>query len=116
MAHIGQTPAPTALQGSFSYFDSGKRPSSEEPERFYHGFVPGLTVDLASAYMITSNRESGFGRYDVMIEPKDKKQDALILEFKVHDPAEEKTLEDTVAAALKQKDFRHGETRVWKKS
>lgn len=57
---------------TFSYFDSGEQPSSEQPERFYHGFVLGLIVDLADDYVITSNRESGFGRYDVMIEPKDK--------------------------------------------
>ena len=87
----------------FSYFDTGKRPSGEEPERFYHGFVLGLIVDLQSRYLITSNRESGFGRYDVVLEPKHPKQDdALILEFKIHDPEDEATLKDTVAAALTQ--------------
>ena len=86
----------------FSYFDSGKRPSDEAPERFYHGFVLGLIVDLARDYVVTSNRESGFGRYDVMIEPKDKAKDAFILEFKVHDPEDEKDLKETVEAALKQ--------------
>ncbi|MCI8897814.1 MAG: AAA family ATPase, partial [Lachnospiraceae bacterium] len=56
---------------TFSYFDSGKRPSGDtEPERFYHGFVLGLMVDLSDRYSITSNRESGFGRYDVMLEPR----------------------------------------------
>lgn len=73
-----------------------------EPERFYHGFVLGLMVDLADRYSITSNRESGFGRYDVMLEPRDKADDAFVLEFKVHDPEEEHSLEDTVTAALKQ--------------
>lgn len=58
-----------ALQ-TFSYFDSGKKPSEEEPERFYHGFVLGLMVELADKYVLTSNRESGFGRYDVMLEPR----------------------------------------------
>ena len=92
----------TAL-ATFSCFDSGNRPSeASEPERFYHGFVLGLMVDLADRYSITSNRESGFGRYDVMLEPRDKADDAFILEFKVHDPEEEHSLEDTVAAALKQ--------------
>ena len=86
----------------FSYFDSGKKPSDEAPERFYHGFVLGLIVDLSTEYVVTSNRESGFGRYDVMIEPKDIKKDAFLLEFKVHDPDDEKDLKDTVQSALKQ--------------
>ena len=88
----------------FSYFDSGKRPSDEAPERFYHGFVLGLIVDLSKDYIVTSNRESGFGRYDVMIEPKDRTKDAYILEFKVHDPEDEKDLKETVVAALQQID------------
>lgn len=90
-----------ALQ-TFSYFDTGKHPSAEESERFYHGFVLGLVVELAGDYIITSNRESGFGRYDMVIEPKDKAKDAMILEFKVHDPEAEKTLKDTVQSALLQ--------------
>ncbi len=87
---------------TFSYFDTGKRPSLEEPERFYHGFVLGLMVELAGRYVILSNRESGFGRYDVVLEPLRKEDKAYILEFKVHDPEDEKTLEDTVKAALMQ--------------
>ena len=87
---------------TFSYFDTGKGPLGDEPERFYHGFVLGLLVDLSSEYVVTSNRESGFGRYDVMIEPKDISKDAVILEFKVHDPEDEKSLADTVQAALTQ--------------
>ena len=88
---------------TFSYFDTGNRPSGEEPERFYHGFVLGLIVDLQNRYVITSNRESGFGRYDVLLEPKNcSKDDAIILEFKVYDPDGEKTLEDTVKDALNQ--------------
>ena len=88
---------------TFSYFDTGKRPSGEEPERFYQGFVLGLIVDLQNRYVITSNRESGFGRYDVLLEPKNcSKDDAIILEFKVYDPDGEKTLEDTVKDALNQ--------------
>ena len=86
----------------FSSFDTGNRPSGAEPERFYHGFVLGLMVDLRNRYVITSNRESGFGRYDVMLEPKDKADDAFILEFKVLNRRREQTLEDTVAAALAQ--------------
>jgi hypothetical protein len=87
---------------TFSYFDTGKNPSETEPERFYHGFVLGLMVDLGKDYLITSNRESGFGRYDVMLEAKDRNGEAIILEFKVHDPYDEQTLEDTVQAALAQ--------------
>ena len=91
-----------ALQ-TFSYFDTGKQPYGAEPERFYHGFVLGLMVELADAYYITSNRESGFGRYDVVLEPKNPaKHDAMILEFKVKNKRREQTLEETVAAALKQ--------------
>ena len=87
---------------TFSYFDTGKKPSEEaEPERFYHGFVLGLLVDLRERYTVTSNRESGFGRYDVLLEPKNNSDYAYILEFKVHDP-EEGTLSDTVQAALQQ--------------
>ena len=88
---------------TFSYFDTGKSPCGPEPERFYHGFVLGLLVDLRDRYEVLSNRESGFGRYDVMIKPKDiEKDDAYILEFKVHDPEDEETLADTVEAAHKQ--------------
>lgn len=87
----------------FSYFDTGERPSGAEPERFYHGFVLGLTVDLQGRYVITSNRESGFGRYDVVMEPRDvSRDDAVILEFKVHRPKKENSLEETVQAALAQ--------------
>lgn len=88
--------------GTFSYFDTGTKPSEREPERFYHGFVLGLMVELNDRYVITSNRESGFGRYDVMLEPK-KQDDLIILEFKVQDTyCGEKELADTVKAALKQ--------------
>lgn len=92
-----------ALQ-TFSYFYTGNRPSGKEPERFYHGFVLGLIVDLDGRYTVTSNRESGFGRYDVVLEPLNKKDYAYILEFKVHDSAYETTLKNTVAAALTQID------------
>ncbi len=88
---------------TFSYFDTGARASEyTEPERFYHGFVLGLLVELRERYILTSNRESGYGRYDVVLEPRRKEEPAMILEFKVHDPDEEKTLEDTVQAALAQ--------------
>ena len=87
---------------TFSSFDTGKNPSRQEPERFYHGFVLGLMVDLSGRYVLTSNRESGFGRYDVMLEPLQEPDDAFILEFKIYQPAKEKSMEDTVQAALRQ--------------
>ena len=95
----------------FSYFDTGKSPSGQEPERFYHGFVLGLIVELQGRYVITSNRESGFGRYDVLLEPKNPAEDdAIILEFKVHDPEDEQTLRDTVQEALNQIERRRYDT------
>jgi len=89
---------------TFSFFDTGKGPSaSAEPERFYHGLVLGLMVDLQDKYHITSNRESGFGRYDIMLEPVEIGQsDAIILEFKVIDPESEADLNATVNSALEQ--------------
>lgn len=87
---------------TFSYFDTGKDPSGAQPEKFYHGFVLGLLVELKGRYRLTSNRESGFGRYDVMLEPLKQEDDAMILEFKVFNPRREQTLEDTVKAALAQ--------------
>ena len=88
---------------TFSHFDTGKHPSGKtQPERFYHGFVLGLLVELRDSYDIRSNRESGYGRYDVMIIPRDHKQVAYVLEFKALDTDEENCLEDTVQAALHQ--------------
>ena len=88
---------------TFSYFDTGNHPSGVEPERFYHGFVLGMIVDLQSRYIITSNGESGFGRYDIMLEPRHPQEDdAIILEFKVFNARRENSLEDTVQAALDQ--------------
>ncbi len=87
----------------FSSFDTGKRPSRRsEPERFYHGFVLGLLVELNGRYVITSNRESGFGRYDVQLEPQNREDDAILIEFKVRNPQKEQTLEDTLQNALEQ--------------
>ena len=87
----------------FSSFDTGKRPSDKQPERFYHGFVLGLMAEFADQYVITSNRESGFGRYDIMLEPRNAEYDAMLIEFKVQSE-EEKELSDTVQAALQQID------------
>lgn len=91
-----------ALQ-TFSYFDTGHRASGAEPERFYHGFVLGLLVDLQDRYYVKSNRESGFGRYDVMLEPKHPgHENAVILEFKARSTRKEKSLEETAQSALEQ--------------
>ena len=94
-----------ALQ-TFSSFDSGKKESAKKaPENFYHGFVLGLMVDQTENYLIISNRESGYGRYDIMLEPIDKSNEKLpgiVIEFKVINPKKETTLEDTVEAALEQ--------------
>ena len=88
---------------TFSSFDAGKKPSEKsQPERFYHGFVLGLLVELRDRYQIRSNRESGYGRYDVMLTPVTEVDDAIVIEFKVHEPDEEETLQDTVRGALEQ--------------
>ena len=91
---------------TFSSFDSGKHNSERKaPENFFHGFVLGLIVDQTENYVITSNRESGYGRYDIMLEPIDKtneKYPGIVIEFKVINPRKESSLEETVEAALKQ--------------
>ncbi len=100
-------------QDIFSYFDTGTKPSkTAKPERFYHGFVLGLIVELFDWYFITSNRESGYGRYDVMLKPKNKTDDAIIIEFKVRDAKKEDTLEDTVKTALEQIEEMHYEANM----
>ena len=90
----------------FSSFDTGRGPSGKRPECFYHGFVLGLMVELSDRYVITSNRESGFGRYDVMLEPRMAEggiasNDGILMEFKVQEE-DEKELSDTVRNALRQ--------------
>ena len=88
---------------TFSSFDTGRRPSGKtQPERFYHGFVLGLLADLRERYQIRSNRESGYGRYDVMLVPLNQQDKAIVIEFKVHEPDEESSLQDTVQSALDQ--------------
>ena len=94
----------TVTLSIFSSFDTGKEPSEEKnPERFYHGFVLGLLVDKAPDYVLRSNRESGYGRYDVVMEPKNREDVAVIMEFKVQNAAAgEDSLEATADAALLQ--------------
>lgn len=97
----------------FSSFDTGKNPSGRaEPERFYHGFVLGLMVELSDRYVITSNRESGYGRYDVMLEPKEKDKPAFILEFKAVHTGRGETLEKAVETALEQIEKRQYEAAL----
>lgn len=106
-AYMGQV-----AESVFSSFDSGEKPSARAPERFYHGFVLGLLVDLRCRYKVLSNRESGFGRYDVMLKPLNEADDGIILEFKVYNPKREKDLEETVQNALRQIDDRRYEQEL----
>ena len=79
----------------FSYMDVGENTA----ENFYHAFVLGMLVGLKDTYYVNSNRESGYGRYDIMLEPKDKTQNAFIMEFKILKDEEEKTIEETLENA-----------------
>ena len=102
-------------QTCFSTFDTGNKPSERaEPERFYHGFVLGLLVETSRDYEITSNRESGLGRYDVCFRPKDMSggKPAILMEFKVFDEKKEKSLSDTVRRALEQIKEKQYETEL----
>ena len=91
---------------TFSLFDAGKKVSEKRaPENFYHGFVLWLMVDQVDNYIITSNRESGFGRYDIMLDPIDKNNESfpgVVIEFKVFNAKKEDTLEETAENALRQ--------------
>ena len=104
---------------TFSLFDSGKHNSERKaPENFFHGFVLGLIVDQTENYIITSNRESGYGRYDIMLEPIDKtneKYPGIVIEFKVINPRKESSLEETVAAALKQIEDKNYDAEIIKR-
>ena len=99
------------IMATFSFFDTGSDCSeTDEPERFYHGFILGLIVEQWENYRIRSNRESGFGRYDVMMIPRErsgKHLPAIVMEFKVHNSRKEQTLEETVQAALQQIEDKH---------
>ena len=103
---------------TFSSFDvAGKEESRIRPENFYHGFVLGLMVDKRDDYIIKSNKESGFGRYDVMMIPRDTKNSnlpGLILEFKVINHSIEKSLEETVKSALQQIEEKKYDTELLK--
>ena len=84
----------------FSYMDVGENTA----ENFYHAFVLGMLVGLKDTYYVNSNRESGYGRYDIMLEPKEKSGNSFIMEFKVLDDIKEKTIEDTIKNAKEQID------------
>lgn len=83
---------------TFSYFDVGQ----DEPEKFYHGFVLGLMAEQMENYTLKSNRESGFGRYDVMLIPKKENLPAIIMEFKSKSRMYTETLEEALQKALQQ--------------
>ena len=82
----------------FSYMDVGENTA----ENFYHAFVLGMLVGLRDSYYVNSNRESGIGRYDIMLEPQDKKGNSFIMEFKVADSFEDESIEEVIASAKKQ--------------
>ena len=91
------------VRACVSSFDAGTQASGRaEPERFYHGLVLGMLVELRGRYTVESNRESGYGRFDVALVPRDASDPAVVLEFKVQDVRREKTLEDTVRRAHEQ--------------
>lgn len=90
------------LLNTCSMFDGGKHPSEQVPERFYHGLVLGLLVEMQNQYELTSNQESGFGRYDIMLRPRSKNGTGILMEFKVRNPRREQSLEETAENALKQ--------------
>ena len=82
----------------FSFMDVGENTA----ENFYHAFVLGMLVGLKDSYYVNSNRESGYGRYDIMLEPKDKNGNSFIMEFKVYREEKEKDINDTIESAKKQ--------------
>ena len=84
----------TIFNVSISYYDVGKE------EKYYHNILLGMILSLQKEYDITSNRESGSGRYDIVLEPKDRNKTAFVLEFKVGDNEEE--LEKLSIEAIEQ--------------
>ena len=92
----------------FSYMDVGENTA----ENFYHAFVLGMLVGLKDSYYVNSNRESGFGRYDIMLEPHDKKANSFIIEFKVADDFEDETIEETIESAKQQIEDKNYESNL----
>ena len=95
----------------FSYMDVGVNTA----ENFYHAFVLGMLVGLKDTYYVNSNRESGMGRYDIMLEPQDKNANSFIMEFKVYKEEKENTIEDTIVNAKKQIEEREYEENLKEK-
>jgi len=82
---------------SASFFDT-----AQSNESFYHAFVLGMLIGLGDDYQVESNRESGYGRYDVMVIPKDKSKLGIIMEFKKVNQRKNEDLETAVEVALEQ--------------
>lgn len=95
----------------FSYMDVGVNTA----ENFFHAFVLGMLVGLKDTYYVNSNRESGMGRYDIMLEPQDKNANSFIMEFKVYKEEKENTIEDTIVNAKKQIEEREYEENLKEK-
>ena len=93
---------------SFSYFDV----KGDNPEIVYHAFVLGLIATLQGSYSIKSNKESGYGRYDIMLIPLDRTKKGIIMEFKKVNTSKQETLEKAVKAALNQIEEKQYETEL----
>ena len=81
-----------------SYYDF----ADSEPEKVYHALVLGMMVQLQTEYRITSNRESGYGRYDVMLHPLQPNLPAFVFEFKKFDAEDEESIQETLFSAMQQ--------------
>ena len=98
---------------TFSYFDTGTgRGNIDETERFYHGFVLGLLADLSDQFSIRSNRESGLGRYDIILRAREENCNSYIMEFKVFDRERDENMKACVARALQQIEEKQYETEL----
>ena len=98
---------------TFSSFDTGNHPSDRsQPERFYHGFVLGLLADLSDQFSIRSNRESGLGRYDIILRAREENCNSYIMEFKVFDRERDENMKACVARALQQIEEKQYETEL----
>ncbi|HLP59663.1 MAG TPA: AAA family ATPase, partial [Candidatus Deferrimicrobium sp.] len=91
----------------FSYHDFGG-----EPEKVYHALVAGLLVWISSAHEIKSNRESGYGRYDISVIHRDPHKTGYVIEFKTIDTEEGESVESAVESALKQIEAKKYETEL----
>ncbi|MGE5343052.1 MAG: AAA family ATPase [Candidatus Omnitrophota bacterium] len=85
---------------------------SREPDKVYHALVMGLLIWITNTHEVKSNRESGYGRYDIMIIPKDSSQIGYVIEFKTVDKDDKETVEAALAAASKQIEEKKYETEL----